>query len=202
MHRLYPATFVLTYFVEGGASPLGILDQLLCNVKNQGVWGYHISFNHHLRFTERAPDHRFTQFCSWCKDMSSMQEFDFFLKKKFGRHMSLCGATNAPVLHFWWHLLWVSKPEWAALFILGRSIHDVHFLRFTSRATPADLLVANMATKPFSSTYLQTNIGGAPDWAIPARLNLTYLCPANKVLLNCEYLVSCSILWVTKEPIG
>ena len=36
--------------------------------------------------------------------------------------MSICGATDtpigdtdAPVLDFWWRLLWVSKPEWAAL---------------------------------------------------------------------------------------
>ena len=25
--------------------------------------------------------------------------------------MSICGATDIPVLDFWWHLLWVSKPE-------------------------------------------------------------------------------------------
>ena len=26
-----------------------------------------------------------------------------------------CGATDTLVLDFWWHLLWVSKPEWTAL---------------------------------------------------------------------------------------
>ena len=26
--------------------------------------------------------------------------------------MSICGATDTPVLDFWWRLLWVSKPEW------------------------------------------------------------------------------------------
>ena len=26
--------------------------------------------------------------------------------------MSICGATDTPVLDFWWCLLWVSKPEW------------------------------------------------------------------------------------------
>ena len=31
-------------------------------------------------------------------------------------HMSFLGATGTPVSDFWWHLLWVSKPEWAALF--------------------------------------------------------------------------------------
>ena len=29
----------------------------------------------------------------------------------------LC-ATDTSVLDFWWHILWVSKPEWAALFTL------------------------------------------------------------------------------------
>ena len=30
-----------------------------------------------------------------------------------------CGATDTPVFDFWWCLLLVSKPEWAALFQLG-----------------------------------------------------------------------------------
>ena len=34
--------------------------------------------------------------------------------------MSIFGATGTPVLDFWWRLLWVSKPEWAALFALRR----------------------------------------------------------------------------------
>ena len=33
-----------------------------------------------------------------------------------------CGATDTPVLDFWWRLLWVSKPEWAALFTHGRGV--------------------------------------------------------------------------------
>ena len=37
-------------------------------------------------------------------------------------------------------------------------------LRFTSGATPADLLVASMVAKPFPSTYFQTSISGARDW--------------------------------------
>ena len=64
-------------------------------------------------------------------------------------------------------------------------------LRFTSGVTPADILAASMAAKSFSSTYLQTSIGGAwdqnllcmllphsvrpgrcsTDWAMPARLS-------------------------------
>ena len=38
--------------------------------------------------------------------------------------------------------LWVSKPEWATSFTLGRGTHDVHSLRFISGATLADLLIA------------------------------------------------------------
>ena len=42
--------------------------------------------------------------------------------------MSFYGATDTPVLNFWWHALWVS--EWASLFALGRGIHVTHSLRF------------------------------------------------------------------------
>ena len=52
-----------------------------------------------------------------------------------------CGATDTPVLDFWC-LIGVSKPESAALFVLG--IHVTHSLRLTSGATPADLLAASM----------------------------------------------------------
>ena len=38
------------------------------------------------------------------------------------------------------------------------------YRRFTSDATSADLLVASMAAKPFSSTYLQAGIGGVQNW--------------------------------------
>ena len=42
--------------------------------------------------------------------------YPFFLI--FGGHGSFLWATDTPVLDFWWHLLWVSKPEWEALFAL------------------------------------------------------------------------------------
>ena len=48
------------------------------------------------------------------------------------------------------------KPDWA----LGGGLHVTNYLGFISGATPADLLVANMATKPFLSMYLQAGIGG------------------------------------------
>ena len=66
-----------------------------------------------------------------------------------------CGATDTPVLDFWWCLLWVPKPLWAALFALGKGVCVTCSLRFTSGATPADMLAAEL----FSSTYLQVGIG-------------------------------------------
>ena len=38
--------------------------------------------------------------------------FFFFFFKIFVGHMPICGATDTPVLDFWWRLLWVSKLEW------------------------------------------------------------------------------------------
>ena len=106
-----------------------------------------------------------------------------FFKKNLEDISPFCGATDTPVLDFWWCLLWVSKPEWAVLFMLSRGIHVTHSLRFTSGATPADLLATSIAAKPISSTYLTCDhalVGlkretyhatGKPstDWAMPAR---------------------------------
>ena len=63
-----------------------------------------------------------------------------------------CGAIDTSILNFWWHLLWASKPEWAALFMLDRDVHVTQFLRFTSGVIPANVLVASMAAKQISST--------------------------------------------------
>ena len=83
------------------------------------------------------------------------------------------GPTDIPVLDFWWHLLWISKSEGAALFMLDRGIHVTRSLRFTSGATPANLLVASMAAEPFFSTYLQAGFGGAQNWNLSCHCCLT-----------------------------
>ena len=62
------------------------------------------------------------------------------------------GATDVPVLDFWWRLLW-----------LDRGICVTHSLRFTSGATPTDLFAASMAAELFSSTYLGAGTGGAQN---------------------------------------
>ena len=49
--------------------------------------------------------------------------------------LSYFGATGTPVLDFWWHLLWVSKPEWVLPYSHCRGECNAHSLRFTSGAT-------------------------------------------------------------------
>ena len=74
----------------------------------------------------------------------------------FGGHTSFYGATDTPVLDFW---LVTSPPVFKArvgsLFALGRGIHDV-FLRLTSGATPANLLLASMAASHCSHAWFST----------------------------------------------
>ena len=73
--------------------------------------------------------------------------------------MSIFGATDTPVLDFWLHLLWVSKPEWAALFAFGRGIHDIHSLRFTSGATPLPVYIASIAASCFPHMSISVEVG-------------------------------------------
>ena len=75
-------------------------------------------------------------------------------------YVEIFGATSTPVLDFWWCLIWNSKPQGAASFMLGMcAICFIHSLRFTSGLTPADLFVASMAAKSFSATYLWAGNG-------------------------------------------
>ena len=38
-----------------------------------------------------------------------------------------CGATDTPILDFWWRLLWVSKPEWVLPY---SSLAEAYVLRY------------------------------------------------------------------------
>ena len=60
--------------------------------------------------------------CSEFSRTDDKVESNTFFKKNFGGHESLLWTTDTPVLDFWWRLLWVSKPAWAALFELGGGI--------------------------------------------------------------------------------
>ena len=65
---------------------------------------------------------------------------------------NFCGATDTPVLDFWWRLSWVSKPGWIpCLHALLPACNE--FLRLISGATPADCIEVGMAAEPFRSTY-------------------------------------------------
>ena len=51
---------------------------------------------------------------------------NIFFQKSLEDMSPFCGATDTPVLDFWWRLLWVSKPEWAALSALGGGVRATH----------------------------------------------------------------------------
>ena len=81
----------------------------------------------------------------------------FFLK--FLVDTCLFGGPLVPLfLDFWWRFLWVSKPEWALLYLpfCGGKC-NVHSLRSTSGATRADLLAAS--TQPVTSPYACAEVG-------------------------------------------
>ena len=78
----------------------------------------------------------------------------FFLKHFLGNISPFCRATDTPVLDFWYCLHWVSKPEWTPSLCSSLSTWGDEFLRFTSSTTPADLLVASMADKPFDQSLV------------------------------------------------
>ena len=65
--------------------------------------------------------------------------------------LPFCGATDT---HFGLLMmfLWVSRPEWSALFTLGRGVCVTCSLIFPSAATPAELLVASIAAELISCT--------------------------------------------------
>ena len=46
-----------------------------------------------------------------------------------------------------------------ALFTLGRGIHDVYSLNFTSGVTPADLLMASKVASNFPHMYVSAELG-------------------------------------------
>ena len=83
--------------------------------------------------------------------------------KIIGGRKSFLWDNWYPVLNFWWCLSLVPKPEWAALFALDRGVCVTHSPRSISCVPPAYLLVASMATEPFSSTYPQAGNGGAQN---------------------------------------
>ena len=68
-----------------------------------------------------------------------------------------CDATDTPHLDFCWCRPWVSKSGWIPCLHASSPVFN-GFIRFTSGATPADLLTASIAAEPFWSTYLDCNL--------------------------------------------
>ena len=104
-----------------------------------------------VRWTWSSAASRNTRPATWVTG-PSIHAFmcDFF--PKFLEDISpFCGVTDNPVLDFWWHLLWVSKPEWAALLALAKA-YMLHVPWDSPLVTPADLLAASMAAELISST--------------------------------------------------
>ena len=59
--------------------------------------------------------------------------------------MSICGATDTPVLDFWWCFLGFKARVGSALFTLGGGVCNIRSLRFTSGATPLPVYNASIA---------------------------------------------------------
>ena len=68
-------------------------------------------------------------------------------------------------LDFWWHLSWVSKLEWVSL---AHFLACIPLLRFTSFATPANLLTFSMVTNHISYMHLSAEVGyqGLNRWSL------------------------------------
>ena len=98
-------------------------------------------------------------------DLNAFRKFLYeqLFFKSFWRTHWLAIVLIPLFLDFWWHLLWVSKPEWAlpySLFCRGEC--NVHSARSTSGATHADLLAAGSTAACISrgGTWLRF------EWAI------------------------------------
>ena len=79
-------------------------------------------------------------------------KFTSFIFKFLEDTSPFCGATDNPVLDFWWHLSWVSKPGWISCLC---AFSPVVIIRFTSGVTPADCMEVSMVVEPLWSSYLQ-----------------------------------------------
>ena len=98
-------------------------------------------FSHSLCLT--YVDFAFGREC--CDGEESFRFINIFFKKKMLEDTSsFCRATDTPVLDFWWCLLCVSKLGGIPSLYASSPVSN-GFLRFTTGATPADLLTASMA---------------------------------------------------------
>ena len=93
-------------------------------------------------------------------EMNAMELHTFliFIFLKFLEDMSpFFGATDTPILDFWWHLLWVSETEWiltysslAEVYVLCYTFPEIHL--WCDTCWP---LGSQHGSQAVSSTYLQ-----------------------------------------------
>ena len=108
------------------------------------IYGKVIYF--HLEMTIRQFDK-----CDTCWPLGNLllQNYLLVQKKKSEDIVPFCVATDTPVMEFCWCLPLVSKPVWISH--LHASWHACRrFLRFTSGATPVDLLATFLCFGHFS----------------------------------------------------
>ena len=72
-------------------------------------------------------------------------------------------AIDTLVLDFWWGMSWVSRPGWIPG-MWTSSCWCIGFLRFTSGATPADLLVASIAVDGWWWTFKNNRLFNDLIW--------------------------------------
>ena len=130
-----------------------------------------------------------------------------------------CGSTDTPILDFWWHLLWVLKPEWvlpyssfAEAYVLHYTFPEIHL--WCNICQP---LGGQHGSQAVSSTYLQ-GIGGTQNqelscrcsqceirqarrsinWATPARIaSYSFWLASDSPLLD----FWCRLSWISKPGV-
>ena len=88
----------------------------------------------------------------------------FFIK--FLVDTFFCESTDTPVLDFWRHLLWVSKPEWSALLVLGRGICNRVHIPWNSHWCDTCWSLSGQLDKFFFQFYLSPSM----SWGVPSCL--------------------------------
>ena len=87
--------------------------------------------------------------------------WDFFLADTF--KCRILGQLVPLILDIWWHALWVSKPKWVVTYLHCGGKCDVHFLRSTSGATPANLLPDRQHCRASTRFILPRDITGTSE---------------------------------------
>ena len=80
--------------------------------------------------------------------------FHYIFSKLLEAIGSFRGATDTPLLDFWWHLSWVSKPGWIP-FCVHSHLCDPQIplvWHLLTGVTPADCIEVSMAAVPFWTT--------------------------------------------------